>query len=89
MEEGEMLVPSLWFLVVSLQAYNIFVFLLLFMADWGLVALTGLGDFVITRNVLSSDYNEWNLAQGQPSFGVWRKAKYFKSICFFVIVFKL
>ncbi len=33
MEEGEMLVPSLWFLVVSLQAYNIFVFLLLFMAD--------------------------------------------------------
>lgn len=30
MEEGEMLVPSLWFLVVSLQAYHL---RLLFMVD--------------------------------------------------------
>ncbi len=34
------------------------------------MALIGLGDFVITRNVWSSDYNEWNFAEGQPSFGV-------------------
>jgi len=52
------------------------------------VTTIGLGDSAMTRNVKSFNYEERNFTQGLPSYSVWRIAKHFESVCFFVIVFQ-